>query len=64
VNLNNTSWVYTVSENSGILIGNVMAVPVAVPSLNFCGLLFLTGILIYFSLQRMRQKIQNKILFS
>jgi hypothetical protein len=59
VNLNDTSWVYTVSKSSGILIGNVMAVPVAVPSLNFWGILFLTGIMIYFGLQRMRQKIQN-----
>jgi len=58
INLNDASWVYTVSESSGILIGNIMAVPVAVPSLSFWGIFFLSGILIYFSLKIMRQKIK------
>jgi hypothetical protein len=56
VNLNDASWIYTVSRNSGLLIGNVMSVPVAVPSMNFWGIIFLTGILIYFSLKIMHQK--------
>ena len=57
VNLQDSSWIYTVSASSGILFGNVMAVPVAVPSLNFLGFAFLLGILIYFNLKIMRQKI-------
>jgi len=55
VNLQDNSWVYTVSQNSGILIGNVMAVPVAVPSMNIWGGFFLFALLLHFSLQKMRQ---------
>ena len=57
VNLQDTSWVYTVSKNSGILIGNVMAVPVAVPSMNMWGFLLLFGLLSYYSLKMMRPRI-------
>jgi len=56
VNLKDSSWIYTVSANSGILFGNVMEVPVAVPSLNCWGIAFLLGSLIYFSLKITRQK--------
>jgi hypothetical protein len=58
VNLNDSSWVYTVSKNSGILIGNIMAVPVAIPSMDLWGFFFLFGLLLYFSLKRMRPKIR------
>jgi len=56
VNLKDASWVYTVSKNSGTLIGNIMAVPVAVPSMNFWGFYLLLGLLLYFSFKMMRPK--------
>jgi len=59
VDLQDSSWVYTVSKNSGTLIGNVMAVPVAVPSMNMLGFFFLCGLLLLYSLKRMRPKMQK-----
>jgi len=59
VNLNDSSWVYTVSKNSGILIGNIMAVPVAVPSMDLWGFVFLFGLLVYVSVKRMRPKMRT-----
>jgi hypothetical protein len=63
VNLQEDSWVYTVSKNSGILIGNVMAVPVAVPSMTIWGFFILFGLITYFSLKIMRSKIQSAYFF-
>ncbi|MBF0449769.1 MAG: hypothetical protein HQK75_03630 [Candidatus Magnetomorum sp.] len=62
INIDDASWVYTVSENSGTLIGNIMAVPVAVPSLDMWGFFFLFGMLLYFSLKMMRQKMSVEYL--
>jgi hypothetical protein len=59
VNLQDDSWVYTVSKNSGILIGNIMAVPVAVPSMNIWGFFLFFGLLLFYSLKMMRLKMQK-----
>jgi len=59
VNLNDSSWVYTVSKNSGTLIGNIMAVPVAVPSMDLWGFLFLFSLLVYFSFKKMQPGIRD-----
>jgi hypothetical protein len=59
INLNDSSWVYTVSKNSGILIGNIMAVPVAVPSMDLWGVLFLLSLLVYFSFKKMHPRIRE-----
>jgi hypothetical protein len=56
VNLQDDSWVYTVSKNSGILIGNVMAIPVAVPTMNIYGFLLLFGLMLYYSIKMMRYR--------
>jgi len=62
VDLNQDSWVYTVSLNQGLLLGNVMAVPVAVPSLNEWGLFFLCGLLLSTSLRMIFRQRQLSVL--
>ena len=56
VNLQDDSWVYTVSKNSGILIGNVMAIPVAVPTMNIYGFLLLFGLFLFYSIKMIRTR--------
>ncbi|MBF0452608.1 MAG: hypothetical protein HQK75_18040 [Candidatus Magnetomorum sp.] len=58
VNLDDSSWVYTVSEASGILIGNIMAVPMAVPSMNIWGFFLFFGLLLFYSLKLIRQRLK------
>ncbi|KPA18850.1 conserved hypothetical protein, secreted [Candidatus Magnetomorum sp. HK-1] len=51
VDVNETSWVYTFSNTNGILVGSIMDVPVAVPTLNGWGLLLFFATLLYFSMK-------------
>jgi len=67
IDLTDASWVYTVNkiENTGILLGNVMAVPMAVPSMNEWGIMFFLGILLYSSLRMIyRQRSHVKLVFT
>ncbi|ETR66917.1 MAG: hypothetical protein OMM_05418 [Candidatus Magnetoglobus multicellularis str. Araruama] len=56
INLNDSSWVYTVSQSSGILLGNVMAVPVAVPSMNIWGFILFFGLIVFYSMKFIRMR--------
>ena len=59
VDIKESSWVYTFSQNNGILFGSIMAVPVAVPTLNEWGMFCLFGLLLMFSVKVIRYRLMT-----
>jgi len=59
VDVKDSSWVYTFSKSSGILVGSIMEIPVAVPTLNGFGFVLFFGMLLYFSFKVLNNRMIN-----